>query len=1009
MPGDALWRVVAMHLRDPIRRTRVARWTVRLLVGSRKAAPGFGHEGDWLLEGRDRQPPYESRRGRVMLFCPACNQPAPQRVTCASCKQAFCPGCSVVHAQDKACTKNKIIPYPYQTEAIDRAWEHIRPGSPDRSAFLTMATGLGKTVVAALIAKRWIEEVGTRVLLLAHREELVFQAAKEIGGILGKRVEVEMASNRANRNEGTWTSKVVAASVPTLVAGRSCPVCQPKLEAERAAWLIVNPDKKLEDWSGTRVGCNDCMGGMIRRLQGFETPFGLVIVDECFVAGTLVDGRPIETIKAGDYVNSFNHMSGRIERRLVVRTFKGTSNQILRVKLSNGNSITCTAGHPFWSPRLRQYIPAAMLTSNELVLTITKKGVDNEMRIVRKSDCDRGQWKISPNLLRRMPQQTKLHDNGCNQQDACVCQDDCPESYGSRRRARESFSQAASNGMEADHPQGQRAWSNSPSKFIGMCVGVADGGGNTNQKTTRKRLSHMLQGGHWERGIEDSDRSRRKFPRSSEEKSAGPKENETIGTARVESIEILQCGSAGELGGGSSSCDVYNIEVEENHNYFAEGVLVHNCHHATAKSYQRIVEYASNNWNASILGVTATPDRTDEKKLGIVLHHEAYKYELTEAIRDGWLVNPQEFYVRIDSWNLSRVDRDRNDFKPESLAKEVEASKACQEVAAKILEHTSAANLKTICFFASVHQAHEVAALLNAAKPGTAIAIDGKTDKQIRRKTLLDFAAGRIQYLCNYGVFTEGFNERTIQCLVNARPTKSRNVYVQILGRGTRTLAGVLDGKDTTEERLASIAASAKPNLLVLDLHGQAGAHELVTMIDVIGARLSPNVIDIVRKLARENPGKTVDELREIDKQNRIATEQAARARAAARQMKSTLIPSRQSNNMPKTSRPRGEAPPPEKTREERERNMPVPVNMVYAMRALGIDEEFIRSTNKFVAGKAIGKAKHRRTKGLCNWDQSKKLRAMGIIPTEVSYVDAVNIISSKVTESADSTPIPTL
>jgi hypothetical protein len=79
---------------------------------------------------------------------------------------------------------------------------------------------------------------------------------------------------------------------------------------------------------------------------------------------------------------------------------------------------------------------------------------------------------------------------------------------------------------------------------------------------------------------------------------------------------------------------VYNFEVEGNNNYFADGVLVHNC---TALSYRKILDYFKSNPDIKILGVTATPDRTDEEALGQVCDSVAFNYTITEAISDGWL------------------------------------------------------------------------------------------------------------------------------------------------------------------------------------------------------------------------------------------------------------------------------------------------------------------------------------------------------------------------------------
>jgi small basic protein (TIGR04137 family) len=50
--------------------------------------------------------------------------------------------------------------------------------------------------------------------------------------------------------------------------------------------------------------------------------FGMVICDECFVKGTLIDEKPIEQIKIGDYVNSFNHKTNTVEKKKVLKRFE---------------------------------------------------------------------------------------------------------------------------------------------------------------------------------------------------------------------------------------------------------------------------------------------------------------------------------------------------------------------------------------------------------------------------------------------------------------------------------------------------------------------------------------------------------------------------------------------------------------------------------------------------------------------------------------------------------------
>lgn len=146
---------------------------------------------------------------------------------------------------------SEIIARPYQVEAIDsvfREWKTVD------STLIVMATGLGKTVCFTKILKRWLDNHMGRVMILAHRRELIAQA-KAHAEAAGATCDIEMAKwNAGDRCD------VVAASVQTLNAGTTCYECQ-----------AVN--------SGD---CHTCGGsGRLKRMTRFDPrDFGLLIIDE---------------------------------------------------------------------------------------------------------------------------------------------------------------------------------------------------------------------------------------------------------------------------------------------------------------------------------------------------------------------------------------------------------------------------------------------------------------------------------------------------------------------------------------------------------------------------------------------------------------------------------------------------------------------------------------------------------------------------------------------------------
>jgi len=98
---------------------------------------------------------------------------------------------------------------------------------------------------------------------------------------------------------------------------------------------------------------------------------------------------------------------------------------------------------------------------------------------------------------------------------------------------------------------------------------------------------------------------------------------------------------------------------------------------------------------------------------------------------------------------------------------------------------------------------------------------------------------------------TEGFDVPAVKVIGMGRPTKSRGLYVQCIGRGSRPIPGTVDGPETPAERRAAIAASAKPHCTVIDFVGQAGRHSLVSTIDVLaGEAPDQEVIDTAKSYA---------------------------------------------------------------------------------------------------------------------------------------------------------------
>jgi len=289
---------------------------------------------------------------------------------------------------------------------------------------------------------------------------------------------------------------------------------------------------------------------------------------------------------------------------------------------------------------------------------------------------------------------------------------------------------------------------------------------------------------------------------------------------------------------------------------FFKTLVTDEAHHAVANTWAEIGNYFCANTELKHLGMTATPDRGDESALGQIYDTCAYRYDIQDGVQDGWLVPVMVQRIYIDEIDLSVVGTVAGDLNQGELATAMERDKVMHGVSEAVL--SEAGNRKTLIFTSSVAHAKGLADILNSKKPGMACCIDGKTPKEKRKFLLDEYRAGNIQYLCNVGIATEGFDIPDIECVAIARPTKSRALYAQMVGRGTRPLTGIVDGFNHDEQRLQAIYDSMKKNCLVLDFVGNSGRHKLVSATDVLGGNYNTKVVDVATELASK-AGKPVD------------------------------------------------------------------------------------------------------------------------------------------------------
>lgn len=318
-------------------------------------------------------------------------------------------------------------------------------------------------------------------------------------------------------------------------------------------------------------------------------------------------------------------------------------------------------------------------------------------------------------------------------------------------------------------------------------------------------------------------------------------------------------------------------------------LIIDEAHHACSPSYKRVIDYYRTNPSLKVLGVTATPDRADEEALGQVFQSVAADYEILDAIHDGWLVPIEQQMVNVDGLDFSAIRTTAGDLNGADLAAVMEAEKNLQGMASSSLEIIG--SKRALVFTSSVKCAESISEIFNRHRSGLSSWVCGKTPKDQRRKVLADFAAGKIQVVCNCGVLTEGFDDPGVEVVIMGRPTESRSLYSQMVGRSTRPLPGVVDGPETPDARRLAIVESSKPNCLVVDFVGNSGKHKLVTSADILGGNVSDEAIERTIAKAKKN-GKPMrmeaalaeeEELIKAEREQRRLEDEARRARLTAK------------------------------------------------------------------------------------------------------------------------------
>lgn len=254
-------------------------------------------------------------------------------------------------------------------------------------------------------------------------------------------------------------------------------------------------------------------------------------------------------------------------------------------------------------------------------------------------------------------------------------------------------------------------------------------------------------------------------------------------------------------------------------------LIVDETHHIVAEGYHKTFVTLGGYDGALFAGFTATMYRAEMTKgrtqsvgLGDVIQKVSYEKDLKWAIESGYLVPPTGLTVRIEALNaLNKIKNVMGDFNQTELAEVMEA--AVEYTVDAIEMH--ARDRKSIVFGASVDACHQIVDLINERGVLRAAVTSGKMGYDDRKPVYEEFRNGDLNVMVTVNVLTEGADFPMCDCVVMARPTRSRIAYSQMVGRALRLYQDPQTGETKTDA-------------LVLDLSGSTRKMKLIHLSELV-------------------------------------------------------------------------------------------------------------------------------------------------------------------------------
>lgn len=236
-------------------------------------------------------------------------------------------------------------------------------------------------------------------------------------------------------------------------------------------------------------------------------------------------------------------------------------------------------------------------------------------------------------------------------------------------------------------------------------------------------------------------------------------------------------------------------------------IIIDECHHATATTYQKILHYFEPQF---LLGITATPERMDEDDVFSLFDNNVpYELRLRDAIING-LVVPFHYYGIRDEL----IEYGINATKGHHFIEQFSTEQHCDFIYRSIEKHRlPGQKLKALAFCRDISHAIRMSQAMEDYYPGGTQYLTGKNSigERVRAYKDLQDESTKLQILFTVDILNEGVDIPGVNMVLFLRPTDSQTIFIQQLGRGLRTYAGkkyvtVLDFIGNDYKRCVQIA-----------------------------------------------------------------------------------------------------------------------------------------------------------------------------------------------------------